>query len=66
MSKHIHFETVASMTGSNADEKYLCRPSEMGAIALALLNAVKGGTVSEINNISDATLKAGIMAAAKH
>ena len=61
MSKHIHFETVASMTGSNADEKYLCRPSEMGAIALGLLNAVKGGTVSGV----DATLKAGIEAAAK-
>ena len=62
MSKHIHFETVASMTGSNADEKYLCRPSEMGAIALGLLNAVKG---AEITGIADAKLKAGIEAAAK-
>ncbi len=61
MSKHIHFETVASMTGSNADEKYLCRPSEMGAIANALLTAVKGGEVIGV----DAKLKAGVEAAAK-
>jgi MoCo/4Fe-4S cofactor protein with predicted Tat translocation signal len=40
MSKHIHFESVASMTGSNADDRYLHRPSETGAIASALLAAV--------------------------
>jgi molybdopterin-containing oxidoreductase family iron-sulfur binding subunit len=61
MSRHIHFETVASMTGSNADEKYLCRPSEIGLIANALLTAVKGGAV----NITDAKLKEGVEAAAK-
>ena len=61
MSKHIHFETVASMTGSNADEKYLCRPSEIGAIAVALLSSVQGGEIAGV----DAKLKAGIEAAAK-
>lgn len=62
MSKHIHFESVASLTGSNADEKYLHRPSETGAIAAALLSAVNGQGVS---GISDAKLKAGIEKAAK-
>ena len=62
MSRHIHFETVASMTGSNADEKYLCRPSELPMVAAALLSAVNGG---EITGITDAKLKAGIKAAAK-
>jgi len=62
MSRHIHFETVASLTGSNADEKYLCRPSELPLVAAALLSAVNGG---EINGITDAALKAGIKAAAK-
>jgi molybdopterin-containing oxidoreductase family iron-sulfur binding subunit len=62
MSKHIHFESVASLTGSNADEKYLHRPSETGSIAAALLSAVTGGSVT---GISDATLKAGIQNAAK-
>jgi len=61
MSKHIHFETVASMTGSNADEKYLCRPSEIGAVALGLFNAVKGNAITGV----DEKLKAGIEAAAK-
>jgi molybdopterin-containing oxidoreductase family iron-sulfur binding subunit len=61
MSKHIHFESVASLTGSNADEKYLHRPSETGAIAVALLSAVNG---QAITGISDAKLKAGIEKAA--
>jgi MoCo/4Fe-4S cofactor protein with predicted Tat translocation signal len=62
MSKHIHFESVASLTGSNADEKYLHRPSETGAIAAALLSAVNGQAVT---GVSDAKLKAGIEKAAK-
>ncbi len=62
MSKHIHFESVASLTGSNADEKYLHRPSEIGAIAAALLSAVNG---LEITGIADAKLKEGIEKAAK-
>ena len=40
MSKHFHFESILSMTGSNADERYMHRPSETGAVAVALLNAV--------------------------
>ncbi|MEN9685464.1 MAG: hypothetical protein RLZZ28_1250 [Bacteroidota bacterium] len=61
MSKHIHFESVASLTGSNADEKYLHRPSETGAVVAALLSAVNGQGVS----IADPKLKAGIENAAK-
>ncbi len=61
MSKHIHFEAVATLTGSNADEKYLHRPSETGAVVAALLSAVNGQSVS----IADAKLKAGIEKAAK-
>lgn len=62
MSKHIHFETIASLTGSNADERYLHAPSETGLVATALLNAVNGQGAS---GVSDAKLKAGIEAAAK-
>ncbi|MEP7318282.1 MAG: TAT-variant-translocated molybdopterin oxidoreductase [Panacibacter sp.] len=62
MSKHIHFESVPSLTGSNADDRYLHRPSETGAVAVALLNAVNGQGVSGIN---DAKLKTGIENAAK-
>jgi molybdopterin-containing oxidoreductase family iron-sulfur binding subunit len=36
MSRHIQFESMMSMTGANADERYHHKPSETGAIALAL------------------------------
>jgi len=62
MSKHIHFESVASLTGSNADERFLHRPSETGSIAVALLTAINGQSIS---GIDDAKLKAGIEKAAK-
>ena len=60
MSKHYQFESFLSMTGSNADERFTHRPSEIGAVALGLLNAINGGTGS----ISNATLAAGITKAA--
>lgn len=42
MSKHYQFESLLSMTGANADERFSHRPSETGAVALALLAAVGG------------------------
>jgi molybdopterin-containing oxidoreductase family iron-sulfur binding subunit len=62
MSKHIHFESMLSLTGANADERYVHRPSETGAVALALLAAV-GGSVSA-PALADARLKKGIDLAA--
>jgi MoCo/4Fe-4S cofactor protein with predicted Tat translocation signal len=47
MSRHFQFETAMSLTGSNADVRVPVKPSEQGAIALALYNAVvRGGSVS--------------------
>lgn len=43
MNKHYQFESYLSMTGANADERYTHRPSETGAVALALLAAMGGG-----------------------
>jgi MoCo/4Fe-4S cofactor protein with predicted Tat translocation signal len=48
MSRHYQFESFMSMTGSNADFRYTHRPSETGAVALALLNAVNGQAVSGV------------------
>ena len=45
MSRHIHFESNLSMTGSNADDRFIHKPSETGAVALALL-AKLGGAVT--------------------
>ncbi len=57
MNKHYHFEGHLSMTGSNADERFTHRPSETGAVAVALL-AELGGAVAP--SIGDAKLAAGI------
>jgi len=61
MSRHIAFETVASLTGSNADERFLHRPSETPAVVLGLLNAINGTAP----NVADKKLAAGIEKAAK-
>ena len=62
MSKHYQFESLLSMTGSNADERFTHRPTETGAIALALL-AELGGSVTA-PALSD-KLKAGVKKVAK-
>ncbi len=46
MSRHYQFESYLSLTGASADERYLHKPSETGAVALALLAAVGGGVTS--------------------
>lgn len=48
MSRHIQFDSFISMTGANADERYLHKPSQTGAIALALLGALGGGTSANL------------------
>ncbi|HUQ65256.1 MAG TPA: TAT-variant-translocated molybdopterin oxidoreductase [Flavitalea sp.] len=62
MSKFYQFESIMSMTGASADERFTHKPSETGAVASALLNAVNSGAASGISN---AKLKAGIEKAAK-
>lgn len=62
MSKHIQFEGVLSLTGANADDRFLHRPSETGAVVLNLL-AKLGGSVSA-PAIADEKLKKGIEMAA--
>ncbi len=50
MSRHFQFETAMSLTGSNADVRVPVKPSEMGAVALSLYNAVVGGGSSSYSN----------------
>ncbi|MBS1509207.1 MAG: TAT-variant-translocated molybdopterin oxidoreductase [Bacteroidetes bacterium] len=59
-SQHIHFESSLSLTGSNADDRYVHKPSETGAVAVAILNALNGTASS----FSDARLNSGIKLAA--
>lgn len=59
MSKHYQFESHYSITGANADERYLHKPSETGTVALALLGALGGGTSSNISGkVADGIKKA--------
>ncbi|MES1216129.1 MAG: TAT-variant-translocated molybdopterin oxidoreductase [Bacteroidota bacterium] len=58
MSKHYQFDSFLSMTAANADERFTHRPSETGAVALALLAALGGAVTAP--SIADAKLKAGI------
>jgi molybdopterin-containing oxidoreductase family iron-sulfur binding subunit len=62
LSRHFQFESMISMTGSNADDRFTHKPSETGAVALALL-AKLGGAVTA-PSIADAKLAKGIEAAA--
>jgi MoCo/4Fe-4S cofactor protein with predicted Tat translocation signal len=62
MSKHIQFESRLSLTGANADDRFVHRPSETGAVALNLLSLVGGAVGAPA--IADARLKKGLDMAA--
>jgi MoCo/4Fe-4S cofactor protein with predicted Tat translocation signal len=62
MSKHFQFESTMSLTGANADERFTHRPSQAGAVALALYSARGGGVAMPA---LDENVKAGILKAAK-
>lgn len=46
MSKHYQFESIMSLTGSNADVRVPVKPSQLGAVAVALHNAITGSGAS--------------------
>ncbi len=59
MSRHFQFESYLSLTGANADERYLHKPSETGAVALALLSALSGSAPSNVKgNVAEGIKKA--------
>lgn len=62
MSKHIQFESRLSLTGANADDRFVHRPSETGAVVLNLLQRLGGSVTAP--NIADARLKKGLDMAA--
>ncbi len=62
MSKHYQFESMLSLSGGNADDRYTHRPSETGAIALSLLAELVGNLTAPA--LPD-SLKKGIKKAAR-
>ena len=63
MSRHLQFESMYSMTGASADERYTHKPSELGAVLLALYAKLGGAVTAPA--ITDKRLTAGIEAAAR-
>jgi len=63
MNRHIQFESMYSMTGANADERYVHRPSELSAVLLNLY-AKLGGAVNA-PAIADKRVADGIEQTAK-
>ena len=57
MAKHYQFESMMSMTGANADERFTHLPSQAGAVAVALYAAL-GGAATKPS--LDAKLQAAI------
>ena len=44
MSKHYHFEANLSLSGANADERYMVKPSEFGKVIASIYNEVASAT----------------------
>lgn len=48
MSKHYHIESLMSVTGANADERWTVRPSEYALILKALYDLLKKGQTNQV------------------
>jgi len=60
LSKHYHVEATHTITGGAADHRATCKPSEMGAVAVALYNAVTSGAQPSLSskNLNQLVMKA--------
>ena len=50
LSKHYQVEAIHTITGGAADHRATCKPSEMGAVAIALYKAVADGTQPSLSS----------------
>ncbi len=69
MSRHFQFEANLTLTGSNADYRYMVKPSEYGKVLTAIFNEVASATgasaVSADSKLSIAEAGAGLKKAVK-
>jgi molybdopterin-containing oxidoreductase family iron-sulfur binding subunit len=67
MSKHIQFETVLSVTGSNADYRGMIKPSEQAAVLAYIMKGLGGnaGVSSDLNPSAKAAADQAIKALKK-
>ncbi len=58
MSRHYQVESHMSLTGSNADNRVLVKPSEQGAAITALYNEIVGGAPAiKLNDVATKSIK---------
>ena len=57
MSKHFQIEGMMSLTGSSADQRFTAKPSQYGAVALGILNALNGGAANVNPSLNAAITK---------
>ena len=60
MSKHYQFETILSLTGSNADHRAAIKPSQEAALAVALYNKLIGKGAVSLGAGTDKVLNAAV------
>jgi len=65
MSRHYHFESRLSLTGSNADYRVAVLPSELGIVAVNLYDAITGANASGGAKLKDAEKQKRITEAAE-
>lgn len=69
MSRHFQFESYMSLTGANADYRFVHRPSETPAVVLNLYNAVARAlgkpALGGVPALADQKIAAGILQAGK-
>lgn len=65
MSRHWQFETLMSITGSNADERVRIKPSQQGLVAAALLNELGGNSGADTSSLDERILAATKQCAAE-
>jgi molybdopterin-containing oxidoreductase family iron-sulfur binding subunit len=57
MSKHYQFESIMSLTGSNADVRVAIKPSQEGAVVASLYSAVVNGSATAVDGVDTARIE---------
>jgi MoCo/4Fe-4S cofactor protein with predicted Tat translocation signal len=66
MSKHFQFETIMSLSGSNADVRVPIKPSQEGLVAAALYAEITGGSAVNVEGVESSLIKQAAAELRKH
>ena len=51
MSRHVQFESNMTLTGANADKRYMVKPSEQAQVLLNIYNAITGNGAAKTTSV---------------